>query len=93
MNSTVDIQAPTPRFTHDCERCRFLGDYEEYDLYVCARDGKIDTVIARYGSDGPEYMSGVIFAVLDPIKDRSPPLVESLKRATALGLVPRRGTQ
>lgn len=41
----------TPRFKHDCDRCRFLGRwrgkvYEEseteqdYDLYVCQSTGK-----------------------------------------------------
>ena len=41
---------------HDCDRCRFLGSTigggRMTDLYVCG-----ETLIARYGSDGPEYYS------------------------------------
>jgi len=49
----------TPKFTHDCEGCKFLGHYEGHDLYYCAGE---PTVIARYGSDGPAYASGLAFA-------------------------------
>jgi len=52
-----------PRYLHDCSNCSFLGAYENYDLYVCARHGKIDTLIARYGNDGGEYASGLDFAL------------------------------
>jgi len=51
------------RFEHDCKRCAPLGEYEEYDLYVCARDRLIDTIIARYGNDPSEYTSGLPFAI------------------------------
>jgi len=26
----------TPRFKHDCSNCKFLGQHDQYDLYVCA---------------------------------------------------------
>lgn len=48
------------RFKHDCDICVFLGQFNEYDLYFC--DAGFATVIARYGDDGPEYMSGMTFA-------------------------------
>lgn len=46
------------RYKHDCETCKFLGHYNEYDLYYCSQTG-LPTVIARYGDDGPEYTSGM----------------------------------
>ena len=47
-----------PRYEHDCSNCTYLGQYEEYDLYYCEQMGW-PTVICRYGSDGPEYNSGM----------------------------------
>lgn len=76
-----------PQFQHDCNKCVFLGRHESHktqkplDLYVCAREGVIDTVIARYGNDGPEYSSGLIFATRGII----PELVEALNRAKKRG--------
>ena len=54
----------TPQFTHDCEVCKFLGHQGGHDLYYCERE---PTVVARYGSDGPEYTSGLRLADLVPI--------------------------
>ncbi len=50
------------RYTHDCAGCTFLGQWQEYDLYFCLQFGKIPTVIARYGDEGREYISGLKFA-------------------------------
>lgn len=53
-----------PAYTHDCEECRFLGRHQArpktqlYDLYVCQKAG--GTVVARYGDDGPDYVSGLV---------------------------------
>jgi hypothetical protein len=57
-----------PKYPHDCDQCEFLGQYTEtmrvavpvkYDLYVCPReDGSINTLVARYGFEGAEYISG-----------------------------------
>lgn len=53
-----------PKFTHACDECRFLGslteDSRHYDLYFCEqnRSNQHATVIARFGSDGLEYVSG-----------------------------------
>lgn len=53
-----------PRYTHDCSQCKPLGTFGEYDLYFC--DRSTTTVIARYGNDGHEYTSGLMFADFDP---------------------------
>jgi hypothetical protein len=47
------------RYKHDCKKCIYLGDYLEYDLYFCEKE---PTVIARYGNEGEEYISGLPFA-------------------------------
>lgn len=71
-----------PQYQHDCDECTFLGQYGNYDLYFCTQGGgyRSPTVIARYGNDGPEYTSGMIFAGSDPLK-------EALQRANEAGLV------
>jgi len=44
------------RFTHDCGTCKPLGTWGEFDLYHCP--GSFGgSVIARYGSEGPQYAS------------------------------------
>lgn len=55
-----------PTFTHDCVQCVFLDNFkhdgaEEYDLYVCKQfdDGSCPTVIARYGNEPGDYLSGL----------------------------------
>ena len=82
----------TPRYTHDCTNCTFLGQHKEFDLYVCAVGKNITTVIARYSSDGPDYVSGLSFAVnyrmgmFKRSKDISA-LEKALTRAEKLGFV------
>jgi hypothetical protein len=53
-------------FQHDCCECLFLGTTDDprgrsYDLYVCAKASTAQTLgpslIARYGNEGPEYIS------------------------------------
>lgn len=51
----------TPRHTHDCERCTFLGCYGESDLYHCASSMAGPTVIARFGPEG-DYASAMTWA-------------------------------
>ena len=56
------------KYKHDCDECIYLyttdkDDYDTgsiYDVYFCEQGG-IPTVIARYGNDGSEYMSGLGF--------------------------------
>ena len=50
----------TPRYTHDCSSCIFLGYYHMYDLYYCTSEH--ETVIARWSDYGPDYHSGLGFA-------------------------------
>jgi len=50
-------------YTHDCDRCQFMGTYEwkddKYDLYVCIEGSILGNVcyIARFGNEGSEYIS------------------------------------
>ena len=69
-------------FQHDSTCCTFLGSYDGHDLYWCAQGGAFPTVMARYGNEGSEYKSGMIFA------DRglNPHLVEAKRRAQERGL-------
>ncbi len=59
MTKTIVLNGEfeSTRFEHDCERCAFLGQFKEYDLYFCPQNG-IPTIVARWGNGGPEYTSG-----------------------------------
>ena len=69
----------TPQFQHDCDHCHFLGHHEGHDLYVC--QSAHPTVIARYGDDGSEYLSGL------PAVGHEPLLTEAARLAVAAGLL------
>jgi hypothetical protein len=51
-----------PFYTHDCDRCVYQGTvyathggyYGPVDFYTCD-----DSVLARYGNEGPTYASGL----------------------------------
>ena len=63
MNEKTAI--PDPTYTHDCDVCVFLGSYQrsvDYDLYVC-KAGK--TLVARWGSEGYQYDSGLALITHD----------------------------
>lgn len=51
------------KYTHDCNQCVYLGlgcmDSKEYDLYFCKQGGIMPTVIARFGDNTPDYLSGL----------------------------------
>jgi len=70
----------TPRYSHDCSDCVFLGQFNKYDLYFCPRE---PTIIARYSSEGSEYTSGIIFGIMrDEVRPgEGHPLRECLVRA------------
>jgi hypothetical protein len=84
---------PKPVFRHDCSSCTYLGLYYldpdddtsariDYDLYFCpvqAIGGS--TVIARFGDDGRDYLSGLAIA------DNVPALREAKRRARERGLL------
>ncbi len=54
------VPGTSPRFTHDCEECLFLGYalYEgtEVDVYSHPRAGRTE-VVGRFGDEGPNYVS------------------------------------
>ncbi len=54
---TLPPEKKPPRYVHDCDHCTNLGHFEEYDLYFCLELGRYPALIARYGNDGPEYLS------------------------------------
>ena len=57
MNEKTAI--PDPIYKHDCDICIFLGSYQldvDYDLYLC---GASKTLVARWGSEGYQYDSGL----------------------------------
>lgn len=74
-----------PLFTHDCPSCVYLGQHDAHDLYYCAKQVGGPTVIARYSSDGPDYCSGMPFAVEGAFG--IPELFEAKQRAIAKGLI------
>ena len=73
-----------PQYQHDCNKCKFLGRFRsegtDYDLYFCKQGtGTNPTVIARFGDDGPQYASGMMF--------NSPELAEAKRRARTHGYI------
>lgn len=71
-----------PLFRHDCDKCTFLGRHAGHDLYFCPQGGLVPTVIARFGDDGPDYVSGL------PLADAIPEIAEAKRRAKEKGLLP-----
>ena len=56
---------PDPIYKHDCDVCIYLGSYQlylDYDLYLCEAS---KTVIARWGSEGHQYDSGLALITHD----------------------------
>lgn len=50
------LPAFSPRFVHHCERCRFLGRLDFFDLYHCT-EGDMPHVSARFGEERFEFTS------------------------------------
>ena len=60
-----------PRWKHDCDTCEFLGRHDSpefitggvtkhWDLYVhFYPNGSTTTIVARYGNEPDEYVSGL----------------------------------
>ncbi len=72
----------SPKFEHDCDLCTFLGEYQRHDLYFCDKCTAGPTLIARYGSEGKQYTSGLELAAVDPL------LAEARRRAIERGFLP-----
>jgi hypothetical protein len=61
--------AQKPIYTHDCDKCVYLGTYEnrrhgyseQIDCYWCAKPDfpRLSSILGRYGSDGPQYSSSM----------------------------------
>jgi len=70
----------TPVYDHDCERCVFLGRSTDgyADLYHCT-ECHGPTVVARYGSLGHQYASGLMFASINPWLGEAKKLAEGRK--------------
>lgn len=56
-----------PRYEHNCNHCKFLGQHEEYDLYYCPQGGN-PTILARFSDKDQDYTSGVGFKHIEPLK-------------------------
>ena len=66
------------RYQHDCSRCVPLGEFEEYDLYVCEQAVGGITLTARWSSVPCEYYSGAAFV------GHIPALTEAANRAAEM---------
>lgn len=53
---------PAPKYTHDCDKCVYLGVGDGADLYYCSQRIGFPTVIARYSSEESDYISGMAMA-------------------------------
>lgn len=61
-------QLPPPQFQHDCKKCKSLGSYHEWDLYLCKRPGgkrSNVSLIGRYGNEANEYVSMLVPEAFD----------------------------
>lgn len=76
-----------PVFVHDSDCCTFLGHEVGHDLYYCPQNG-LPTLIARYGSIGPDYNSCPVYLVAKfSIADRLSPFDRAYQLAEKAGLI------
>ncbi|MNC18085.1 hypothetical protein D3C75_659790 [compost metagenome] len=69
-----------PIHKHDCDRCYFLGVFNNQDLYFCPSERVAGwTLISRYGIQG-DYCSG-------GWKTENPQMLEARRRAVACGFI------
>lgn len=72
----------TPIHEHDCDRCKFLGTFNDQDLYFCPEqmgNPKYWTLISRFGKNG-DYCSG-------GWKTEHPQMLEARRRAIEAGYI------
>ena len=77
-----------PLHAHDCDRSTFLGSDDGHDFYHCSQ-GALPTLIARWGSAGSAYTSGLETALAVEKRDGADsthPLVKALRIARARNL-------
>lgn len=72
-----------PKHQHDCAHCRFLYGSGALDVYWCIENGsgQAGSVIARHGSDGPDYMSFPVLNALQLDFDKDSYAVNALRAA------------
>lgn len=83
-----------PLYHHVCETCQYLGRYtvsqyywdmtngtKDVDLYFCTQGGMLNTVVARFGDEDFDYISGLYCCDTNVI------LTEAKERAVKLGLL------
>lgn len=92
MSRTIhQITSEQPRYQHDCEKCVWLGRYNEYDLYACGKPSTegndeilekviVNSIIARRSSKPEDYKSGTCFA----FSGKSPELEQALARVVLM---------
>lgn len=86
-----------PHYTHDCDDCKFLGRFMDFDLYFCAQphSGGRHIVLARDSNGGggsyytiytrPEFYTGKL-----KISESSIAMFAAGQRAIALGYTTER---
>jgi hypothetical protein len=79
-----------PEHEHDCERCKFLGNYmpspqKISDLYYCpGADG--GAIVCRNSDDGPDYWSMPVCMLINPVYKHGNQMASiALKRAVSAG--------
>ncbi len=73
------IKKMKPKFDHNCDSCKYLGSDDEHDFYHC--QSTIETVIARYGDNPPDYISGLLLAKNLMASQPNHPLAKAYKLA------------
>ncbi len=65
IRAHVSVTTMNKQFTpYTCDSCVYLGQIEgECDLYYCSRE---KTLIARYGNEPEDYVSGMPLVKYDP---------------------------
>lgn len=71
------------RYSHCCVNCTYLGQWHEYDLYYCENCCHCPSVVARWGDDRADYVSGLD----EYTQSVTPHLREAKRRAEMLGLI------
>ena len=74
---------PLRRYLHSCSCCTYLGQWHEYDLYFCENCCIVPSVVARWGNDRADYVSGLD----DATQSVTPHLREAKRRAEAMELI------
>lgn len=76
----------TPRFQHDCDECRYLGEHGQYDVYWCPQAAVPDlpTVVLRRSDEPSDCTSCPVRVVLST---GDQPFQTALEMAQRAGLV------